>query len=189
MSDYGGKNEALVNDNILFVSALEIETQGKMDDYDVLYTGVGKVNATFALTRKFGKLGSFIPYSCVVNYGTAGSRKIKKGKLVDCTRFIQRDMDVTGLGFQRGETPFEEDPPLILDFLDKNPQNTELSNLRALCFNCVYELAPLKNGWYRHRETPIGRALDEAEPGEPPIEIPKDDKLSYIPFEEFQKML
>ena len=36
MSDYGGKNEALVNDNILFVSALEIETQGKMDDYDVL---------------------------------------------------------------------------------------------------------------------------------------------------------
>ena len=67
--------------------------------------------------------------------------------------------------------------------------NTELSNLRALCFNCVYELAPLKNGWYRHRETPIGQALDEAIPGEPEIEIPKDDKLSYIPFEEFQKML
>ena len=80
-------------------------------------------------------------------------------------------------------------PPLILDFLDKNPMNTELSNLRALCFNCVYELAPLKNGWYRHRETPIGQALDEAIPGEPEIEIPKDDKLSYIPFEEFQKML
>ena len=60
--------------------------------------------------------------------------------------------------------------------------------LRALCFNCVYELAPLKNGWYRHRETPIGQALDEAKPGEP-IEIPKDDKLSYIPFEEFQKSL
>ena len=80
-------------------------------------------------------------------------------------------------------------PPLILDFLDRDPMNTKLENLRALCFNCVYELAPLKNGWYRHRETPIGRALDEAEPGEPPIEIPKDDKLSYIPFEEFQKML
>ena len=80
-------------------------------------------------------------------------------------------------------------PPLILDFLDRNPMNTALANLRALCFNCIYELAPLKNGWYRHRETPIGRALDEAEPGEVEIAIPKDDKLSYIPFEEFQKSL
>ena len=67
--------------------------------------------------------------------------------------------------------------------------NTNLDNLRALCFNCVYELAPLKNGWYRHRETPIGQALDEATPGEPILAIPKDDDLSYIPFEEFQKML
>ena len=80
-------------------------------------------------------------------------------------------------------------PPLILDFLDRNPMNTKIENLRVLCFNCVYELAPLKNGWYRHRETPIGRALDEATPGEPAREIPKDDKLSYIAFEEFQKTL
>ena len=80
-------------------------------------------------------------------------------------------------------------PPLILDFLDRDTQNTNIDNLRALCFNCVYELAPLKNGWYRHRTTPIGQALDEATPGEPPQEIPKDDKMSYIPFEEFQKTL
>ena len=80
-------------------------------------------------------------------------------------------------------------PPLILDFLDRNTQNTNIDNLRALCFNCVYELAPLKNGWYRHRTTPIGQALDEATPGEPAQEIPKDDNLSYIPFEEFQKTL
>jgi hypothetical protein len=83
-------------------------------------------------------------------------------------------------------------PPLILDFLDRNPMNTKLDNLRVLCFNCVYELAPLKNGWYRHRETPIGMALDEAIPGIPEEftrEIPKDDELSYVPFEEFQKIL
>ena len=36
--------------------------------YKVWYTGVGKVNATFSLTRKFGKLGSYIPYSLVINY-------------------------------------------------------------------------------------------------------------------------
>ena len=104
----------LLEKNILIVCALEIETQEKLKDYDVFYTGVGKVNATFALTRKFGKLGSYIPYSLVINYGTAGSRKIKKKQLVDCTKFIQRDMDVTGLGFMKGETPFEDNPPITI---------------------------------------------------------------------------
>ncbi len=101
--------------NILIVSALEIEAQGQLNDYDVLYTGVGKVNATFALTRKFGKFGSHIPYDLIINYGTAGSRKIKKKTLVDCTKFIQRDMDVTGIGFMRGETPFEDNPPITIE--------------------------------------------------------------------------
>jgi len=100
--------------NILIVSALEVETQGKLKDYNVLYTGVGKVNATYELTKHFGKHGSHIPYSLIINYGTAGSRKIKRKTLVDCTKFVQRDMDVTGLGFMRGETPFEQDPPVII---------------------------------------------------------------------------
>ena len=42
---------------ILIVCALEVETQGQLDDYDVLYTGVGKVNAV--LTTHFGKYGSY----------------------------------------------------------------------------------------------------------------------------------
>ena len=113
MSDsYGAAKE--LDKKPLIVCALEIETQGKLDDYDVLYTGVGKVNSTLQLTRKFGKLGSYVPYDLVINYGTAGSRKIKKKTLVDCTKFIQRDMDVTGLGFMRGETPFEQDPPFVI---------------------------------------------------------------------------
>ena len=100
----------------LIICALEVETQGQLDDYDVLYTGVGKVNATLKLTQKFGKFGSHIPYDLVINYGTAGSQhwKYNKGDLVDCTRFVQRDMDVSGLGFKLGQTPFEEDIPIIL---------------------------------------------------------------------------
>ena len=106
----------------LIVCALEVETQGQLkplvyaDGWDVLYTGVGNVNATLGLTQKFGKYGSHIPYNLVINYGTAGSRhwKYRKGDLVDCTRFIQRDMDVSGLGFKLGQTPFEEDIPIIL---------------------------------------------------------------------------
>ena len=114
MSEYGTASE--LDKKILIVCALEVETQGELEDYEVLYTGVGKVNATYALTTHFGKYGSYIPYDLVINYGTAGSRKIKKKTLVDCTKFVQRDMDVTGLGFMRGETPFEPNVPIILDF-------------------------------------------------------------------------
>ena len=58
----------------------------------------------------------------------------------------------------------DKQPPLILDFLDKNTQNTRIDNLRALCLNCLYTLSESKKGWYRHRESAIGYALDEATP-------------------------
>tara|TARA_R110002096_G_scaffold176130_1_gene352269 strand:+ start:468 stop:1079 length:612 start_codon:yes stop_codon:yes gene_type:complete len=110
--------------DILIVCALKVETQGQLDNYfdderQILYTGVGKVNATLKLTQRLHS--SHLHYmpimpKLVINYGTAGSRKIKKKTLVDCTKFIQRDMDVTGLGFMRGETPFEDELPFMLDF-------------------------------------------------------------------------
>ena len=112
----------------LIVCALEVETQGQLDDYDVLYTGVGKVNATYALTTHFGKYGSYIPYDLVINYGTAGSRDLPIGELVDCTKFTQRDMDVRGLGFMLGQTPFEKEVPIILDYdhVEFNPIGKKL---------------------------------------------------------------
>ena len=108
--------------NILIVSALEVETQGKLDDWDVIYTGVGKINATMTLVDRLTDY-NYVKPDLVINYGTAGSRKIKKKTLVDCTKFVQRDMDVTGLGFLRGETPFEQDPPVIIQpqHIDFNP--------------------------------------------------------------------
>ena len=86
-----------------------------------------------------------------------------------------------------------KDPPLILDFLDKNPQNTKIENLRALCFNCVYSLYYTLKGWYRHRDTAIRQAMDAAEPQMPDesevIQDSQSDNMTYIPFEEFQKSL
>ena len=117
-----------MNKNILIVSALEIETQGKLEDwrpYNLLITGVGKVNATYSLTKRLqidGSMNYDSRINLVINYGTAGSRKYKKGDLIDCTRFIQRDMDVTGLGFQIGETPFEKEPSIVIESKSKfNP--------------------------------------------------------------------
>ena len=106
---------------ILIVSALRQELS---DIDDVLYTGVGKVNATYKLTELLTRVYGKDRFDLVINYGTAAS-KIHSG-LVDCTKFIQRDMDATALGFEHWETPFEDKPSMI-DFSHiKNPINKNL---------------------------------------------------------------
>ena len=121
--------------DILIVSALEVETQGQLEDYRVLYTGVGKDNATLELTKVLQRAHlHYLPKmpELVINYGTAGSRKIKKKTLVDCTKFIQRDMDVTGLGFMKGETPFESDPSITIQSTSEfNPIGRNASSGRV----------------------------------------------------------
>lgn len=102
---------------VLVVMALELEAQGLFETggVSVLFTGVGKVNAAYRLTRRLAELHSDGVRPLVVNFGTAGSPVHGTGSLVSCHRFVQRDMDVTGLGFRPGETPFEE-TPRILEF-------------------------------------------------------------------------
>ena len=110
--------------DIVIVCALEQELNGKLDGVlpdprQIIYTGVGKVNATGQLTERLHS--SHLHYlpempKLVINYGTAGSRKLPIGELVDCTKFTQRDMDVRGMGFMLGQTPFEKEVPIILDY-------------------------------------------------------------------------
>ena len=99
--------------NPLVVIALQVESQGVFEDagIPVLYTGVGKINAAWTLTRKLAEyrhVGEPLPL--VLNFGTAGSRCFPAHSLVACTAFVQHDMDVSGLGFARGTTPFDETP-------------------------------------------------------------------------------
>jgi adenosylhomocysteine nucleosidase len=96
----------------LIVMALEVEGRGAFEraGVPVLYTGLGKVNAALALARRladYRAAGRSAPL--VLNFGSAGSRRFRTGTLVACRRFVQRDMDVSGLGFPLGVTPFEED--------------------------------------------------------------------------------
>ena len=97
----------------LVVMALPAESQGRFEHagIPVIYCGVGKVNAAYALTKELTR------YRCaqqalprVINFGSAGSRHHAAGKLLACHEFVQRDMDVRGLGFERGSTPFDELP-------------------------------------------------------------------------------
>lgn len=94
--------------NILFVIACKEESNNLIEKLgiDIIYTGVGKINACYNLTkalieRKFNnKLPKF-----VINIGSCGSKKFKKGSLVLCNKFIQKDMDCTAFGCKLGETP------------------------------------------------------------------------------------
>ena len=108
--------------DILIVCALEQETQCQLDDWNILYTGVGKINATYKLTQRLHSSHlHYLPLmpELVINYGTAGSRELPIGELVDCTKFIQRDMDATSMGFFKGQTPFESPNNMVLDFRNK----------------------------------------------------------------------
>jgi adenosylhomocysteine nucleosidase len=51
-----------------------------------------------------------------VNFGSAGSRRHDAGTLVACQEFVQRDMDVSGLGFELGVTPFDDGTASRLTF-------------------------------------------------------------------------
>lgn len=90
----------------LLVFAMKEESQDVFDKYDVLHTGIGKVNAAHAITRKIYQRRP----EMIINMGTAGSRNHAGGTIVNPTRFIQRDMDVTALGFPLYQTPFSDDP-------------------------------------------------------------------------------
>jgi len=96
--------------------ALPAESDGVFEEAGVavLYCGVGKVNAAMMLTRDLcGYAQAGRPPPLVVNFGTAGSRIHRTGALVSCHEFIQRDMDVRGLGFALGVTPFDPSPATL----------------------------------------------------------------------------
>jgi adenosylhomocysteine nucleosidase len=100
----------------LVVFALRSESAGVFEaaGVPVLYCGVGKINAAIALTRQLSRYalqGHAMP--TVLNFGSVGSRRHAAGTLVGCHEFVQRDMDVTGLGFAPGVTPFDEAPSCL----------------------------------------------------------------------------
>ena len=109
---------------LLVVIALRVETQGLLEAAGarLLFTGAGKVNAAYALTRELAECRARGEAPEVVNLGTAGSRRYPTGSVVACRRFAQRDMDVTGLGFTLGVTPFEDHVPPELEFAERFSQ-------------------------------------------------------------------
>ena len=90
----------------LFLAAIKDETIG-LNYFN--HVGVGKSNATYNTL----KLISIHKPKLIINYGTAGAINTKLKGIVECTKFYQRDMDVRGLDFELGETPFDKIKEII----------------------------------------------------------------------------
>src|SRR6187402_2058561 len=103
------QNQSFSIDDILFSFALESEAAEVFKNYNTLITGIGKVNAAYELSKAIQNKKPAL----IVNLGSAGSSFFQKGDVICCTKFVQRDMDVQGLGYAQYETPLSGLPPVL----------------------------------------------------------------------------
>lgn len=99
------------NDKIALIIALPSESQKlfEKENITVHYCGIGKVNAAQKTTEVILKHKP----QHILNLGTAGSHKFKTQSLVEISAVIQRDMDLSLLGFPWSETPLDPIPGTI----------------------------------------------------------------------------
>ena len=72
---------------------------------DVIYTGVGKVNAAIKTTEILKDLSP--SETIVINFGSAGSSDYKIGELIKCLQFQQGDIDTKQFA-KKYVTPFDD---------------------------------------------------------------------------------
>lgn len=85
--------------------ALPMESQGLFEaaGITVSYSGIGKINAAAKAAELIHRHGA----TFILNLGTAGSDRFPTHTLVECSAVVQRDMDISPLGFPVGETPMD----------------------------------------------------------------------------------
>ena len=82
--------------DIVILVALEEELpKDSLKEFHVEYTGVGKINACF---KAIEVINAYSP-KLIINYGTAGSLKNNLTGLHEVSKFYQRDIDASELGF------------------------------------------------------------------------------------------
>jgi len=78
----------------------EVEVQGSILNIPVIFSGVGKVNATIAAMDAFN-----LGYNEIINIGSCGSLHLPVGDIAK-VGLVYQDIDATPLS-EYGETPFE----------------------------------------------------------------------------------
>ena len=99
--------------DIALIMALPNESKGLFEQagIEVHYSGIGKINAAFKAYEVIQKTGC----KTILNLGTAGSSHFDTHALVEVIQFVQRDMDVSPLGFPVGTTPMDHEYPAQID--------------------------------------------------------------------------
>ena len=102
----------LTKKNTLIAVAMKEELSlEQADGWNVIYTGIGKVNALISVNQA---LTDFKPDN-LINFGTAGSSRSDLKGLHEVTTFKQRDMDLRSLGLSLGVTLNDHINDIYLD--------------------------------------------------------------------------
>ena len=102
----------LTKKNTLIAVAMKEELSlEQADGWNVIYTGIGKVNALISVNQA---LTEFKPDN-LINFGTAGSSRSDLKGLHEVTTFKQRDMDLRSLGLSLGVTLNDHINDIYLD--------------------------------------------------------------------------
>ena len=153
---------------MLILVAIEDELKkSDLPEHQIEYIGVGKVNAVF---NTLNAIENHSPRK-IINFGTAGSVDAGIKGLVEVSRYFQRDMDASPLGFEVGQTPFEENIEITFGrdgvtcgtgdkFVTKAPRlKTDIVDMEAFA---IAKVCKLKNIDFRCFKFISDNADDEA---------------------------
>jgi len=101
--------------SVLFVMATSQEFGPHLQArIDPLITGVGPVEAAVETARALARLDHLgaLP-DLVFSLGSAGSRRLDHAEVYQVSHVAYRDMDASALGFEKGRTPFLDEPAVI----------------------------------------------------------------------------
>jgi adenosylhomocysteine nucleosidase len=118
----------------IFIVAVpdEVEIQGEILNYPVIFSGIGKINATIAAMTAFN-----LGYNEIINIGSCGSLHLSVGDIVK-VGIVYQDIDATPLS-PYGITPFEANSLQVVldvkssttcfttDYFYDNPQQLKYS--------------------------------------------------------------
>lgn len=127
------------NTRILFAMATDqeygVELQKRLPP---LIVGVGPVEAALGIGAALATVNP-LP-DLVVSLGSAGSAKLEQGSVHEISAVSYRDMDASPLGFEKGVTPFLDQPATIpvQPIIDGVP-NATLSTGANIVSGAVYD--------------------------------------------------
>lgn len=151
----------MIKNKHVIVAALEQEFPFK-NEYNILYSGVGKINASISLLSYLHENPNI---NTVINVGTAAGVTTQKNTIVQCGIFIEGDLDYPGY---LSETIIIDDSKLKLstfDFFQKDIPKRECDciDMEAFALAKICKLKKINFLCYKYVSDIIGEVNQEHE--------------------------